>query len=83
MKSVTYSYARQHLADTMKDVCDDHDPIIITTKRNKSVVLLSLEDFESLEETAYLLRSPKNAKRLFESVKQLESGKGKAKELLN
>ncbi len=83
MKSVTYSYARQHLADTMKKVCENHDPIIITTKRNKSTVLLSLEDFESLEETAYLLRSPKNAKRLFESIKQLESGKGKSKELIN
>lgn len=83
MKSITYSYARQHLADTLKDVCADHDPIIITTKRNKSVVLLSLEDFESLKETAYLLRSPRNAKRLFESIKQLESGKGKSKELLN
>ena len=83
MKSITYSYARQHLADTMKNVCDDHVPIIITTKHNKSAILLSLEDFESLEETAYLLRSPKNAKKLFESIKQLESGKGKVKELIN
>jgi len=67
----------------MKKVCENHDPIIITTKRNKATVLLSLEDFQSLEETAYLLRSPKNAKRLFESIKQLESGKGKSKELMN
>ena len=83
MNSITYSYARQHLADTMKKVCENHDPIIITTKRNKAAVLLSLEDFESLEETAYLLRSPKNAKILFESIKQLESGKGMSKELLD
>ena len=83
MKSITYSFARQHLADAMKKVCDDHDPIIVTNKRNKSVVLVSLEDFESLEETAYLLKSPKNAQRLFESMKQLASGKGKSKELLD
>jgi antitoxin YefM len=83
MESITYSYARQNLADAISKVCEDHDPLIITNKRNKSVVMLSLEDYEALQETAYLIRGPKNAKRLFESIKQLESGKGKKKELLN
>ena len=65
----------------MSRVCDDHDPILITRKRDQAVVMMSLEDYESLEETAYLLRSPANAKRLSEGIAQLESGKGKLKKL--
>ena len=82
MKSVTYSHARQNLADTIKMVCEDHAPVVIYNKKENAVVLLSLDDYEALEETAYLLRSPQNSRRLFESIKQLESGKGKVKELL-
>ncbi|MCD6295514.1 MAG: type II toxin-antitoxin system prevent-host-death family antitoxin, partial [Deltaproteobacteria bacterium] len=63
-------------------VCNDHSPIIVTRKSSNSVVIMSLEDYESLEETAYLLRSPKNAKRLLESIAQLENGKGLEKELI-
>jgi antitoxin YefM len=61
-------------------VCTDHDPIIITRNRNQSVVLLSLEDYESLQETAYLLRSPANAVRLSESIAELERGEGVVKQ---
>ena len=68
MDAITYSHARSNLAQTMEKVCDDHAPIIITRKNQRSVVLLSLEDYRALEETAYLLRSPKNARRLLESV---------------
>lgn len=82
MKTISYSNARQNLAKTMQQVCSDHDPIVITNNGNATVVMLSLEDFESLEETSYLLRSPKNAKRLLASVKQIEKGKGKKKDLL-
>ena len=81
MKSVTYSAARENLAATMSKVCEDHDPVIITRKRNQAVVMLSLEDYESLQETAYLLRSPKNAQRLSEGIAQLEKGKGVVKSL--
>ena len=83
MKTVSYSNARQNLAKTMKQVCEDHDPVMITNNGNATVVMLSLEDFESLEETSYLLRSPKNAKRLLESISQIEKGKGRKKELLD
>jgi antitoxin YefM len=83
MESITYSFARQNLASTMKKVCDDHDPIVITNKRDQSVVMISLDDYEALQETTYLLRSPKNSKRLLESILQLESGKGKVRELLH
>jgi antitoxin YefM len=72
MKAITYTSARQNLAKTMEAVCKDHAPVIVTRKKNDSVVLISLEDYEALEETAYLLRSPKNARRLLEAIIQLE-----------
>jgi antitoxin YefM len=81
MTPITYSYARQHLAEAMKNACADHAPIIVTNKNNNSVVIISLEDYEGLQETAYLSRSPKNTRRLLESIKQLESGRGKIKKL--
>ena len=82
MKAITYTNARQNLAKTMENVCNDHAPVIITRKTTDSVVIMSLEDYEALEETAYLLRSPKNTKRLLESITQLENGKGTERELM-
>ena len=82
MNALTYSQARSDLAKTMDKVCDDHTPIIITRKNQRSVVMISLEDYESLEETAYLLRSPRNARRLLESIAELESGGGDERALI-
>ncbi len=82
MNALTYSQARSDLAKTMDKVCDDHTPIIITRKNQRSVVMISLEDYESLEETAYLLRSPRNARRLLESIAELESGGGNERALI-
>jgi antitoxin YefM len=65
----------------MEKVCDDHAPVIITRKNERSVVMISLEDYQALEETAYLLRSPKNARRLLESIAELEAGCGTEREL--
>jgi antitoxin YefM len=79
MKALTYTAAREALAKTMQHVCDDHDPVIITRRRDQAVVMISLEDYESLEETSYLLRSPRNAKRLREAVDQLRAGRGSEK----
>jgi len=81
MESITYTKARAHLAQTMDDVCENHEPVIITRSGESSVVMLSLEDYKSLEETAYLLRSPKNARRLLEAITELERGGGTAREL--
>ncbi len=81
MDAISYTAARQNLAKTMDRVCSDHEPIIITRNNAQSVVMISLEDFNALEETAYLLRSPKNAKRLLESIAQLETGGGTEREL--
>jgi antitoxin YefM len=66
----------------MEKVCDDHAPVIITRKNERSVVMISLEDYQALEETAYLLRSPKNARRLLESIAELNAGGGTTRELL-
>ena len=81
MKALSYTALRRTLAKTMEKVCDDHEPIVITRKSEGAVVMLSLEDFESLQETTYLLRSPKNLKRLVESIAQIEQGKGLEKAL--
>ena len=81
MDAISYTAARQNLAKTMDRVCSDHEPIIITRNNEPSVVMISLEDLNALEETAYLHRSPKNAKRLLESIAQLEAGGGTEKEL--
>ena len=81
MKSITYTEARENLANTMNRVCEDNAPIIITRKRDQSVVVLSLSEYESLQETAHLLRSPENAKRLLKSIESLERGKGIRKKL--
>jgi antitoxin YefM len=74
MTAITYTAARENLASTMDRVCDDRDPVIITRNRDQAVVMLSLDDYESLQETAYLLRSPANAKRLFDAIEAAEKG---------
>jgi antitoxin YefM len=82
MDAISYTAARTNLAKTMEKVCEDHSPVIITRSKSHSVVMISLEDYEALQETAYLLRAPKNARRLLESVAELEQGGGQEKELL-
>jgi antitoxin YefM len=82
MNAVSYTYVRNNLAKTLEKVCDDHDPVIVTRQNQNSVVIMSLEDYEALEETAYLLRSPKNAQRLIRSIAALEAGNGKQRELV-
>ena len=76
MDTITYSEVRSKLAKTMEKVCDDHAPVIVTRKNSRSVVMISLDDYEALEETAYLLQSPKNARRLLESIAELEASGG-------
>lgn len=82
MRAITYTSARNNLARTMQKVSDDQEAILITRKNNSAVVLMSIEEYESLKETAYLMQSPKNAKRLMESIEELENGKGTEKALV-
>ncbi|MBX9764685.1 MAG: type II toxin-antitoxin system prevent-host-death family antitoxin [Pseudomonadaceae bacterium] len=81
MDAISYTNVRANLAQTMDRVCEDHEPLIITRNRQQSVVMISLEDYKALEETAYLLRAPKNAKRLLDAVASLESGQGQERSL--
>jgi antitoxin YefM len=76
VKSITYTAARENLASTINRVCEDQAPVVITRNRDQAVVMMSLAEYESLQETAYLLRSRANAKRLLESIEALERGKG-------
>lgn len=82
MDAISYTAARSNLAKTMEQVCEDRSPIIITRNKAPSVVMMSLEDYEALQETAYLLRAPQNARRLLESVIELERGGGQEKDLI-
>lgn len=82
MNAITYTEAREKLSETIKRVCRDHDPVVITRKREDSVVMISLEDYDSLTETAYLLKSPKNARRLLASLGELEAGRGRERKLV-
>ena len=82
MDAMSYTSARKNLAQTMERVCEDHAPVVITRKGEGAVVMMSLEDYQSLEETAYLLRSPKNAQRLLNAIAALETKGGTERELL-
>ena len=82
MEAISYSAARKNLVKTMEQVCDDHNTVIITRKNARAVVMMSLEDFNAIQETAYLLRNPSNAERLRQSIKQAEEGKLSYHELI-
>ncbi|WP_042959259.1 YoeB-YefM toxin-antitoxin system antitoxin YefM [Erwinia tasmaniensis] len=82
MRAISYSEARQNLSATMLQTVEDRSPVLITRQNGESCVLMSLEEYNSLEETAYLLRSPKNARRLIDSVESLQSGKGVERDII-
>ncbi len=69
------------MASAMDRVCRDRAPVVITRNRDQAVVMMSLDDYEELEETAHLLRSPANARRLLAAIQSLETGKGKARRI--
>lgn len=82
MDALTYSHTRQHLAEVMDRVNDDHAPVLITRQNGRAAVLMSLDDFNALEETAYLLRSPRNVRRLTAAVEQLRGQGGSVRDLV-
>ena len=82
MKAITYTEAREKLSETIERVCEDHSPVTVTKRRDRAVVIISLDDYESLVETSYLLKVPRNAQRLLESIKENEEGGGKERRLI-
>ena len=73
MDAITYSAARARLARTMAQVCDQHEPVIVTRRKAGAVVLLSLADYESMRETAYLFANASNARRLIDGIEAAEA----------
>ena len=82
MNTISYSAFRAHLAETLNKVNEDHTPVIITRQNGQPAVVMSLEDYKSYEETAYLMASPKNAERLNQSIAEIEAGQATEHELI-
>lgn len=72
MKTLSYTSARTHLAKTMQKVCEDHTPVMITRSGSEPVIMMSLSDFEEIQETNYLMKSPNNAVRLLKAIDEIE-----------
>ncbi len=81
MKTMSYTESRARYAEVLDSVTDDREEVVITRAGHEPVVIVSLEDYESLKETAYLMRSPTNARRLLDAMERLEAGRGVAREL--
>ncbi|MBV4359755.1 type II toxin-antitoxin system Phd/YefM family antitoxin [Pinibacter aurantiacus] len=79
---VTYSDFRQKLKGYLDEVFNNHTPLHVTRTKGENIVVLSEADYESIMETFYLLRSPKNAERLQRAIDQYEKGKGKERKLI-
>ena len=75
MDYVSYTELRQNLKKHLDSVCESRAPLVVARQHGEPVVVLSLKEYESLEETLHLLRDPANAARLLQSVKEAEEGK--------
>ncbi|WP_405944488.1 type II toxin-antitoxin system prevent-host-death family antitoxin [Streptomyces sp. NBC_01020] len=81
MRTMTYTESRAKYAETLNAVVDDREEVVVTRAGHDPVVIVALDEYESLKETAYLLRSPANARRLLASIERLENDGGTAREL--
>jgi antitoxin YefM len=82
-EAITYTEARQNFASVMDRACDNHEPIIVTRQKSRPVVLMSLEDYNAMAETAYLLSTPANAERLMASIREADAGLARERELVH
>ena len=82
MRIISDSEAQQNLSTALRQATEDRAPIIITQQNGKACVLMSLEEYSSLEETAYLIQSPANARRLIDAIEDLKTGKGIQRDLI-
>ena len=82
METITYTAIRNNLSKTMDKVNKDHAPVIITRQNGKAAVLMSLDDFNAFEETAYLFRSPANAERLIKAIQDVEKNNIRERRLI-
>lgn len=82
MKTISYTESRARYAEVLDGVVNDREEVIVTRSGHESVVIVSLDDYESLRETSYLMRSPANARRLLDAMENLEAGRGVTRELI-
>ena len=82
MEAVTSSDLRANLKHVLDSVVDDRNPVVVTRQRGKPVVMVSLDDWNSMQETMYLLSTPNNAERLLSSIAALDRGEGVERELI-
>lgn len=82
MEAISYTKARNQFSKLMNKVCEDHAPVIVTRQKQQSIVLMSLEDYNALEETFYLLKSPKNAERLNDAIEDFKKSKNFKKAII-
>ena len=80
---MNYTNFRSNLAGTMDLVNENHIPVLVTRQSGKPAILMSLEDFNSYEETAYLMSSPANAQRIDEAIRDIENNKGIRKDIID
>ncbi len=83
MKTLSYTESRARYAEVLDSVVNDREEVVITRAGHESAVIVSLEDYESLKETAYLMRSPANARRLLDAMERLEAGRGQTHDLVD
>ena len=83
MRTMNYTESRKRYAEILDSVTEDRDPVIITRSGHESVVMVSLDDYESLRETAYLMRSPANARRILDAMEELDAGAGVQHDLID
>lgn len=82
MRTMTYTESRARYAETLDAVIESREPIVITRANREPVVMLSLAEYESIQETAYLMASPVNASRLLQAADELLAGKGVERRLI-
>lgn len=83
MEVINFSESRANLKSVMDRVVADHTPVVIARQKAEAVVLVSLADWQAMEETAYLMGTPGNAVRLVESIAELDAGHGKPRDLID
>jgi antitoxin YefM len=83
MRTMNYTESRKRYAEILDSVTEDRDPVIITRSGHESVVMVSLDDYESLRESAYLMRSPANARRILDAMEELDAGAGVQHDLID
>ena len=82
MRMMSYTESRARYAEVLDAVVNDREEVVVTRSGHEPVVIVSLDEFEALRETAYLMRSPRNARRLLDAMERLEAAEGEVHDLL-